>query len=102
MKQKATLKLILNGADCASCAIGLERVVQEIPGVASAAVNPVAETITVEYDDARANPGMFADRIHKTYGFGAQVAADEQATPDHEQMVREAELKSCAARSWSA
>ena len=86
MKQRTTLKLILNGADCASCAIGLEQVVKEIPGVASVVVNPVAETITVEYDDARANSGMFADRIQKTYGFGTQVA-------DHEQMLREAELK---------
>jgi Cu+-exporting ATPase len=93
MKQKATLKLILRGADCASCAIGLEQVVKEIPGVTSAAVNPVAETITVEYDDARANPGMFADRIQKTYGFGTQVAGDERTEPDHEQMSREAELK---------
>jgi Cu+-exporting ATPase len=92
MKQRTTLKLILRGADCASCAIGLEQVVKEIPGVASAAVNPVAETITVEYDDARTNPAMFADRIQKSYGFGAQVAANEQETPDHEQAVREAEL----------
>ena len=93
MKQKATLKLILKGADCASCAIGLEQVVKEIPGVSSAVVNPVAETITVEYDDARANPGMFADRIQKTYGFGAEIGGDERAEPNHEQMSREAELK---------
>ena len=86
MKQKTTLKLILRGADCASCAIGLEQVVKEIPGVSSVMVNPVAETITVEYDDARANPGMFAYRIQKTYAFGAQVA-------DHEQISREAEFK---------
>ena len=93
MKQKAMLKLLLHGADCASCAIGLEQVVKEIPGVSSAVVNPVAETITVEYDDTRANPGMFADRIQKTYGFGTQVAGHDRAEPDHEQMFREAELK---------
>ena len=93
MKQKTTLKLILKGADCASCAIGLEQVVKEIPGVSSAVVNPVAETITVEYDDTRANTGMFADRIQKTYGFGAQVAGGERAESDHEQMLREADLK---------
>src|SRR6266496_3345877 len=91
MKQKATLKLILKGADCASCAIGLEQVVKEIPGVSSAAVNPVAETIMVEYDDARANPAMFADRIQKTYGFGAKVGGEEQEVYD-ERMLREREL----------
>src|SRR6266542_4473025 len=92
MKQKATLKLILKGADCASCAIGLEQVVKEIPGVSSAVVNPVAETITVEYDDARANPVMFADRMQKTYGFGAEVGGEEQEVYDDERMLREREL----------
>ena len=93
MKQRTTLKLILNGADCASCAIGLEQVVKEIPGVASAVVNPVAETITVEYEDARTNPAMFADRIQKSYGFSARVGTDERVTSDQEQLVREVELK---------
>lgn len=91
MKQTVTLQLLLNGADCASCAIGLERTLQEIPSVSSVVVNPVAETITVDYDDARANPGMFADRIQKTYGFGSKVAG--QATTDPEQVARGAELK---------
>jgi len=93
MKQKVTLNLELKGADCASCAIGLERAVQDVPGVSSVAVNPVAETISVEYDDARANPGMFADRILKTYGFGAKVAGEEQAGHDHDQILREEEVK---------
>ncbi len=93
MKQKVTLQLQLGGADCASCAIGLERVVQDIPGVSSVVVNPVAEAVMVEYDDARANPGMFVDRIQKTYGFGAQVAGEEPAEADHDQMLRQEELK---------
>lgn len=93
MKQKVTLQLILHGADCASCAVGLERVVKEIPGVSAAAVNPVAETITVEYEDARANPGMFADQIQKTYGFGAKVLGEKAEGGDHEQMLREKDLQ---------
>jgi len=80
MNQKVTLKLQLHGADCASCAIGLERVVKDIPGVESVSLNPIAETVSVAYDDARANPGMFAKRIRDTYGFGATVP-DEAATP---------------------
>jgi P-type Cu+ transporter len=96
MKQKVTLKLQLHGADCASCAIGMERVVKDIPGVERASLNPIAETVSVAYDDARANPGMFAKRIHDTYGFGAAVlgeAANEvPAAHDHERMLREGEL----------
>ena len=84
MKQRVALHLQLGGADCASCAIGLERAVQDIPGVSSVVVNPVAETVSVEYDDARANPGMFADHIQKTYGFRAQVAGEEPAEAYHD------------------
>ena len=100
MKQKVTLQLILHGADCASCAIGLERVVRDIPGVTSATVNPIAETITGEYDPstrsgqvARANPEMFADRIHKTYGFDAKVVDEQAEGHDHERMLRAEELQ---------
>ncbi|MEP7200058.1 MAG: heavy metal translocating P-type ATPase [Chloroflexota bacterium] len=93
MNRKVTLKLILNGADCASCATGLEQVVKDIPGVSSVAVNPVAETVTVEYDDARANPGMFADRIHHAYGFEAKLPDGEHAAHDHVQVAREDELR---------
>jgi Cu+-exporting ATPase len=81
MNRKVTLKLVLHGADCASCAIGLERVVKDIPGVESVSLNPIAETVTVSYDDARANPGMFAKRIHDTYGFGATVPAEAGGRP---------------------
>jgi Cu+-exporting ATPase len=96
MKQKVTLKLQLHGADCASCAIGLERVVKDIPGVERASLNPIAETVSVAYDGARANPGMFAKRIHDTYGFGAAVLGEAAnavpAAHDHERMLREGEL----------
>jgi Cu+-exporting ATPase len=93
MKQKVTLQLLLHGADCASCAIGLERVVKEIPGVSSATVNPIAETIAVEYDDARANTYMFADRIRKAYGFDTKLVAEEAEGHDHERMLRAEELQ---------
>ena len=93
MNQKVTLKLKLSGADCASCAIGLEQAVNDIPGVNSVVVNPVAETVTVDYDDARANPGMFAERIHHTYGFGAEVLDESHAGHDHERMLRDDELR---------
>ena len=109
MNQKVTLKLQLHGADCASCAIGLERVVKDIPGVESVSLNPIAETVSVVYDDARANPGMFAKRIHDTYGFGAVVPGGQAEGPnsepcraaapaqapaehDHERMLRDSEL----------
>ena len=111
MNQKVTLKLQLHGADCASCAIGLERVVKDIPGVESVSLNPIAETVTVAYDDTRANPGMFAKRIHDTYGFETAVPAETgggivasvaansppaaiegSAEHDHARMLRESEL----------
>src|SRR5712692_9968948 len=92
MKQKITLQLLLNGADCASCAVGLEQVIRDIPGVSAVAVNPVAETVLVEYNDERANPGMFADRLLKTYGFRAEPITDRtsatEVAPDHEEGVR--------------
>src|SRR5712692_7405812 len=97
MKQKITLQLLLNGADCASCAVGLERVIRGIPGVSAVAVNPVAETVMVEYDDERANPGMFADRLLKTYGFRAELVTERMnaaaEAPDHEDSARSIELK---------
>ncbi len=93
MQQKVTMQLVLNGADCASCAIGLERVVKDIPGVSSVVVNPVAETVTVEYDNTRANPGMFAERIHHTFGFSAHVMHERQAEHDHQRMLRADELR---------
>src|SRR5712692_4492459 len=96
MKQKITLQLLLNGADCASCAVGLERVVRDIPGVSAVAVNPVAETVLVEYEDERANPGMFADRVLKTYGFRSEPVKEMKSvageTPDHEDNARGIEL----------
>lgn len=93
MKQKVTLQLVLGGADCASCAIGLERAVEEIPGVSSAAVNPIAETVTVEYDDQRANPGMFADRIKKTFGFQAEVVSARYGSAEGKESEHGAELQ---------
>src|SRR5258707_15651680 len=96
MKQKITLQLLLNGADCASCAVGLEQVIREIPGVSAVAVNPVAETVLVAYDDERANPGMFADRVLKTYGFRTEPVTDRTSAPgevsDHEDTARVIEL----------
>jgi Cu+-exporting ATPase len=96
MKQNVSLQLELHGADCASCAIGLERSLTEIPGVESASVNPVANRISVAYDDARANPGMFAKRIHDTYGFESTVVneagGEAHAEHDHSRMLRESEL----------
>src|SRR5712692_2169317 len=102
MKQKITLQLLLNGADCASCAVGLERVIRGIPGVSAVAVNPVAETILVEYDDERANPGMFADRVLKTYGFRAEPIEARSSVageaPDQGANARSIELKNLRRR----
>src|SRR5229473_5690491 len=97
MKQKITLQLLLNGADCASCAVGLEQVIRDIPGVSAVAVNPVAETVLVEYDDERANPGMFADRVLKTYGFRSEPVGERTSVAgdalDHGDNARSIELK---------
>src|SRR5450830_464744 len=64
-----TKDLEITGMTCAACAIAVERSVKKLDGVASAAVNPATEKLTVEYDETLVDDKVLKASIEKA-GYG--------------------------------
>ncbi|MBI5879911.1 MAG: copper-translocating P-type ATPase [Chloroflexi bacterium] len=93
MTHQISLKLNLHGADSASAASSLESVIRDIPAVSNVSLNPITETLVIAYDDERGNPEMFITRVRAVLGIDATVVNEEEPAHDHEQMLRESELR---------
>lgn len=74
--EKRTFPVLQMG--CAACAARVENAVREAAGVASAAVNFSAGTLTVEYDPAAASPESLRDTVRRA-GYDLVI---EDAAPD--------------------
>ncbi len=65
----------LGGMSCSSCAGTIEKGVGELEGVARAAVNFAAETLTVEYADGILDPHAIEEKVS---ALGYRISSDEK------------------------
>lgn len=72
--EKKTIAVI--GMACAGCAANVERRLNELNGISSAAVNFAARTVLVEYDPKVITPQMMKDEIIKA-GYDLVIDEDE-------------------------
>ncbi|MEA4862786.1 MAG: heavy metal translocating P-type ATPase [Victivallaceae bacterium] len=67
----------ITGMSCASCAAHVEKAAGTVPGVLSASVNLMADSMLVEYDPAVTGPEKIVDAVAKAgYGASSDVASD--------------------------
>ena len=72
---------------CAACAVSVESVLSQQPGVLSAAVNFAAETVLVEYEPGVISPEDMNRALQAT-GYGLVVEAPEEAAKEVENIRR--------------
>lgn len=70
---QTNIELHVQGMTCQGCVRSVETKLSKIPGVASARVNLSAGTATVEYDDARTDPGQMMAAVEQI-GYHASKA----------------------------
>ncbi len=75
------LVLHIEGMSCASCAMGVEKTLQNEAGIESASVNIATEKAHIEYDEKAIDEGQIADLIKKA-GYSSRPGEGEQAQPD--------------------
>ncbi len=76
------VRLELTGLHCANCAHTVQRALQRVPNVFSAAVNFAAETAAVEYDPEQVTPEQLIHAVTEA-GYGARVATSGAGHDDH-------------------
>src|SRR3989344_7585609 len=82
----------IHGMHCASCASNIERAVSDLVGVKTAQVNFGAETLLVEYDEAKITVQGIAKAVS---GVGYKLLIPEaRDILEQEKSEREKELKS--------
>ena len=80
----------VSGMTCAACSARIQRTLERTPGVASANVNLMTNSATVEFDAAVASPDTLVATIRDT-GYGAELPRPE-ATPGAEETADELRL----------
>lgn len=65
------IELIVEGMTCAACSARVEKALQKLDGVSSAAVNLSTEKASIDYDPERINPESLREAVERT---GYQVA----------------------------
>src|SRR3954469_5009906 len=66
----------VTGMTCAACSARVQRTLEKTPGVASAAVNLMTGTATVDFDPGAVSPERLVEVIRDT-GYGAELAAPD-------------------------
>lgn len=84
--EKKTIAVI--GMACAGCAANVERRLNELEGVSSAAVNFAARTALVEYDPKVITPQMMKDEIIKA-GYDLVIDEDESVAAIEQHAYRQ-------------
>ena len=96
----------VTGMSCAACQAAIERAVGKMPGVRSAVVNLLANTLAVEYDEAVTGPAAICARV-SGIGYGASpqgAARGAEAAPGEAagRGVKERLRALCASAALSA
>ncbi len=90
-----TCSIPVTGMTCAGCSARVQSTLERAPGVASATVNLVTGTATVDFDPAETSPERLVEVIRGT-GYGAELPRAE-ASPEElfetEEAEREAEIR---------
>jgi len=73
----------VSGMTCAACSARIQRTLERTPGVASANVNLMTNSATVEFDGAVATPDSLVATIRDT-GYGAELPRPETSPGDEE------------------
>ncbi len=73
----------VSGMTCAACSARIQRTLERTPGVASANVNLMTNSATVEFDAAVASPDSLVATIRDT-GYGAELPRPEALPGDAE------------------
>jgi len=73
----------VTGMTCAACSARVQRSLERAPGVASANVNLMTNSATVEFDAAVASPDALVATIRDT-GYGAELPRPETTAGDAE------------------
>src|SRR3989338_7099008 len=82
----------ISGMHCASCALTIENNLNKLKGVKSANVNLATQKATVEYDCDDCDDSQVIQTV-KDAGYEASSAEAEDEVIDHNQKVREQEIK---------
>jgi len=89
----AELELSMTGMTCAACVARVERVLSEIPGVITVAVNLATERARIRYIKGAVEPAELITIIESA-GYGAtEILPDDAAAADREQEAREREAR---------
>jgi Cu+-exporting ATPase len=89
IKEKVTFKI--TGMTCSSCANRVEKGLNKVPGIYSAAVNLGAEKVTIEYNEAEITTGQMKESVEKL-GYTAHNIADA-GEKDQEKEERKNEIR---------
>ena len=75
---RATIRIPVTGMTCAACQAGVQRALQNEPGVVDASVNLMMKSATVTFDPGATAPNRLVDAIRET-GYGAELASPDQS-----------------------
>ena len=73
-----TLTIPVSGMTCAACSSRIQRTLEKTPGVASATVNLMTGSATIEYEPSATSPEQLVEAIRET-GYGAELPASSDA-----------------------
>ena len=85
-------ELAIGGMHCATCAVNIETILKDLPGVESVSVNYATEKATVEYDDKLVDLSGISGEVH-SIGYTASEITDESKAFEEEEQIRAADLK---------
>ena len=106
MEVKRTMKqsFTITGMSCAACSAHVERAVNALPGIQSASVNLLANSMTAEFDEAALSVEQICQAVEQA-GYGAVPAgggAQRQAAQSDPQAAVEQEIRAMHHRLvWS-
>ena len=72
------LKFDVTGMTCAACKANIEKTVSGLPGVETADVSLLANSMTVTFDESQADSGKICAAV-KSIGYGAEPTSPEKS-----------------------
>lgn len=76
-RECSTVTFEVTGFTCVTCAIGLQVVLGEQPGVVRAKADYKGKRVSVDYDSEATSPDRLRDFINQTTGFKVAVRRDQ-------------------------
>ena len=90
-------QMLIDGMSCASCAMTVEKAVQELPGVQSSRVNFPSKKLDVIYDENKITADDIVHRITKA-GYQVQIMADDELLDSNYDKKQAQEIKTIGKR----